>query len=106
MIRFLSWGPLALLALVPPEWTPTLPLCGFKFLTALPCPFCGLTHGLAYWMHGRWTEALGWHLLTPIPFLILLLYPFATKPPSGRISAGLAAMFLVYGALRCCGLVG
>ena len=107
MIKFWSWLLLILLAAFPPSSLPGLSLCGFKFLTGLPCPLCGMTHGLVYWMHGQWMEALHWHLLTPIPFLFLFLIPFKARLPvcSTRLAPGLAGTFLCYGTLRWCGMI-
>lgn len=107
MIKYWSWLPLAILATVPPTELPTFSICGFRFLTGLLCPLCGMTHGMCYWMHGEWKAAIHWHLLTPIPFAILLLLPFHTKIPiqTGKLALPVTALFLVYGALRWCAIV-
>ena len=107
MIKYWSWLPLAIMAALPPAALPAFSICGFRFLTGLLCPLCGMTHGLIFWMHGEWKAALHWHLLTPIPFAILLLLPFGAKIPvrPEALSPSIAAVFLIYGALRWCAIV-
>ena len=106
MIRYLSWLALAILAAVPPSLLPNFSTCGFRFLTGLLCPFCGMTHGLIYWMHGEWKEALHWHALTPVPIAILLVMPFRNKVfiQSQQFASAIAALFAVFGVLRWCAL--
>jgi hypothetical protein len=50
---------LALLWLFTP---PDLPVCGFRWLTGRPCPFCGLTHAVFALAKGRVAEALRWRM--------------------------------------------
>ena len=84
-MRFVTWLPLPLLALFPPDSLPVGSLCGFKWLIGLPCPFCGLTHGLIFWMHGQWSQALHWHLLTPLVLLLMLAFPLKLPRPKAFI---------------------
>ena len=50
-----------------------LTICGFKNLTGLPCPGCGLTHSFCALGKGEVTDAFGFNLLGPILYLILIL---------------------------------
>jgi hypothetical protein len=55
-------------------------LCIWKTLLGVPCPGCGLTRGVCFLMHGRWTEAIGFNPLAPLAVGILLwniLWPAA-----------------------------
>jgi len=47
-------------------------LCGFKLLTGLPCPGCGLTHSFCAIGKGDFTTAVQFNLLGPALFLLLL----------------------------------
>ena len=107
MIKYWSWMALAILAVLPASALPSFSICGFRYLTGLLCPLCGMTHGLVFWMHGEWKEALHWHLLTPIPFAVLLLQPFRAKIPlrPGVLVPSIAVLFLIYGAWRWCAIV-
>lgn len=48
-------------------------VCGFKNLTGLPCPGCGLTHSFCALGKGEVTDALAFNLLGPPLFLALML---------------------------------
>ncbi len=48
-------------------------VCGFKNFTGLPCPGCGLTHSFCALGKGEVTDALGFNLLGPPLFLVLVL---------------------------------
>jgi hypothetical protein len=45
-------------------------LCWFKRWTDLPCPGCGLTRCFVCLSHGHWREALHFHQLGPLVYLI------------------------------------
>ena len=45
-------------------------ICGFKNLTGLPCPGCGLTHSFCALGKGHLREAIGWNLFGPPLFLL------------------------------------
>jgi hypothetical protein len=47
-------------------------VCGFKHLTGLPCPTCGLTRALCHAVRGDWTQSLACHPAGP--FLALALF--------------------------------
>jgi hypothetical protein len=48
-------------------------VCGFKNLTGLPCPGCGLTHSFCALGKGEVIDAFGFNLLGPPLFLVLVL---------------------------------
>ncbi|HKP87552.1 MAG TPA: DUF2752 domain-containing protein [Blastocatellia bacterium] len=48
-------------------------VCGFKNLTGLPCPGCGLTHSFCAMGKGQIVAAFGYNLLGPPLFLIFAL---------------------------------
>jgi len=48
-------------------------VCGFKNLTGLPCPGCGLTHSFCALGQGDVTGAFGFNLLGPALFLVFVL---------------------------------
>lgn len=47
-------------------------VCGFKHLTGLPCPTCGLTRALCCAVRGDWARSLAYHPAGP--FLALALF--------------------------------
>jgi hypothetical protein len=51
-------------------------ICGFKNLTGLPCPGCGLTHSFCALGKGHLLAAFGFNLLGPMLFLIFALVWF------------------------------
>ena len=53
----------------PPD-EPYFTICGFKTLTGLPCPGCGLTHSFCAIGKGEMLRALGFNLLGPFVFLL------------------------------------
>jgi hypothetical protein len=48
-------------------------ICGFKNLTGLPCPGCGLTHSFCEIGKGRLASAVNWNWLGPALFLLMIL---------------------------------
>jgi hypothetical protein len=48
-------------------------ICGFKNVTGLPCPGCGLTHSFCALGKGEVADAFGFNLLGPPLFLVLVL---------------------------------
>ena len=51
-------------------------VCGFKRLTGLPCPGCGLTHSFCAIGKGHLLAAFGFNLLGPVLFLTFALVWF------------------------------
>ena len=51
-------------------------VCGFKNLTGLPCPGCGLTHSFCAIGKGHLLAAFGFNLLGPVLFLVFGLVWF------------------------------
>jgi hypothetical protein len=47
-------------------------VCGFKLLTSLDCPGCGLTRSLVFAIHGHFRESYFMHIWG-IPLLIILI---------------------------------
>jgi len=86
--------------------------CGFLALTGLPCPLCGLTRGLCSLAKGRWHDAIRFHALSPLVFILIAGAPLtnavraiAPLPRLGEAERArcflvLAALFLAYGAGR------
>jgi hypothetical protein len=52
---------LAFAALTDPDRPLPFEVCGFKWLTGLPCPTCGLTRALCHAVHGQWAESVASH---------------------------------------------
>ena len=78
---------------------PAIRLCGFYWLTGRPCPFCGLTRALFALAKGRWHDAIAFHALSPVAF-VLAFSLFSRFPQRQHLwTAGLGAI-LVYGVLR------
>lgn len=53
------------------------PTCPMRFLTGVPCPFCGLTRGFVNTAHGHLADAFTVHPLSPLLFgltVLLLLW--------------------------------
>jgi hypothetical protein len=65
-------------------------ICGFKNLTGLPCPGCGLTHSFCSLGKGELSTAFSYHLLGPPLFLFSLIVWLRS----------LGALFNWHGAVR------
>jgi len=100
MKNVLRWAALA--AALAALWRyspPDLPLCGFRWLTGLPCPLCGLTHAMFALAKGHFGEALHWHLLSPLA--VAMLASMLWNPTRmARLWIPCAALFGVYGMCR------
>ena len=88
-------------------------ICGFKNLTGLPCPGCGLTHSLCALVKGEITQSLSYHLLGPLVLLgaiaawlrsafVLLKW----NQPVIAFDAGIARLSLVRNAIIMFGVYG
>jgi len=53
------------------------PSCLFAAATGVPCPFCGLTHGVAELGAGHVQAAVALHPLAPLAALLALAVPLA-----------------------------
>jgi hypothetical protein len=78
---------------------PDFPVCGFRWLTHRPCPFCGLTHAFFALSKGHVAEALHFHALSPLAALWLLAL-IADRPLPPRSRPFTAAAFALYGLAR------
>lgn len=56
-------------------------LCPFRWATSLPCPFCGMTRGLAALLHGRIVEAIEHHPFSPLALAGILATAAGRVPP-------------------------
>jgi hypothetical protein len=52
---------LALSRLADPNRPLPFEVCGFKLLTGLPCPTCGMTRALCHAIRGHWSESVTSH---------------------------------------------
>jgi hypothetical protein len=76
-------------------------LCGFHWLTGLPCPLCGLTRAVLALAKGQWAAALHFNALSPLAFAMLFSLFWSGRIRSRLWTAGTAA-FAVYGVVRVC----
>lgn len=60
-------------ALLRPSTGEYFTVCGFKNLTGLPCPGCGLTHSFCALTRGSIVEAFEFNLLGPLLYVVLAL---------------------------------
>jgi hypothetical protein len=60
-------------ALLRPSTGEYFTLCGFKNLTGLPCPGCGLTHSFCALAKGRILESVEFNLLGPLLYAVLVV---------------------------------
>ncbi len=44
--------------------------CIFRWVTGLPCPFCGMTTAFALLARGEWAAAFGIHVLGPVAYVV------------------------------------
>ncbi len=82
-------------------WNPDLGLvlCPFRYLTALPCPLCGMTHALCALVRGEWMAALGFHALSPVVLAAALAVALGWRMPAIAVYI-LGAAFLGVWILR------
>lgn len=87
-------------------WFPSrFEVCGFHWLTGLPCPLCGMTRALAALAAGRWSEALAFHALSPLAAALLLAGPLLAFRPAleRRAWKGAVGALAVFGVARILG---
>ncbi len=87
------------LALYDAPLEPKFRLCGFLWLTGLPCPFCGMTRALCFLLKGHFSQAIQLHALSPLAaFTIAALGVRQTLP--GWWWKLLGAAFVIFGFIR------
>ncbi|WP_161596868.1 DUF2752 domain-containing protein [Chitinophaga vietnamensis] len=71
-LELIAWpsGLLLLFFLRPDEKAPSL--CLLKQAGIPFCPGCGLGHGIHYFLHGQWREAIHHHWLAPVVAIMLM----------------------------------
>jgi hypothetical protein len=70
-------------AVLPGVW---LPPCPLRALSGIPCPFCGLTTGIAWLVRWHFREAWNSNILSPVVALLsvaLVVYSLAFRLLSG-----------------------
>lgn len=60
------------LAFSPVPLNAAFSVCGFRWLTGVPCPLCGMTRALSLLLKGQWELAWRLHSLSPIVLSLLL----------------------------------
>jgi Protein of unknown function (DUF2752) len=78
---------------------PKFHVCGFLWLTGLPCPFCGMTRALCFLMKGQFSQAIQLHALSPVAAVTLAVLGVRQTLPAWSWKV-LGATFLIYGASR------
>jgi len=72
-------------AVLPGAW---LPPCPLKAFSGIPCPFCGLTTGIAWLARWHWREAWNSNILCPVVAVLsvaLVIYSLAFRLLSGTV---------------------
>ena len=59
--------------LAPVSFFQSIPLCPLKFWTGIPCPLCGMSRAFASISHGDFNEAVRYHPLSPLFYMIGIL---------------------------------
>jgi hypothetical protein len=78
---------------------PQFRLCGFYWLTGLPCPLCGLTRAMCQLFHGQMRSALELNALSPLVVVLLLALVWRAALP-GWVWIGFGSVALVYDVWR------
>ena len=92
---------LGVFALWSPAAEPELAVCGFRWLTGLDCPLCGLTRALCSLMKADWTAAVRFHALSPA--VLIFLAASAAQWPRRVVAAAtrvMLAALAIYGVGR------
>jgi len=86
-----------------------MPPCGFRWLTGLPCPFCGLTTAFTHMVRGNVMAAFGAHALGPLAYVLAWLFglravfglvrgtPLLPERLRGRLTGQVALALLLVG---------
>jgi hypothetical protein len=59
--------------LINPDLVP-VSICGFKNLTGLPCPACGMSHSLHALTHLRITDSVRFHPVGALLYLLVIIF--------------------------------
>ena len=78
---------------------PHLPVCGFRWITGRPCPFCGLTRAMFALAKGHFREAIHFHALSPLAAGVLIALVWNQRLPA-RVCTPLFTLFAAYGVWR------
>jgi len=102
-IALLGGGVVALLAARFFPFAALPPLCGFKFLTGLPCLTCGMTRSWVHLAHGRLVDAWAMSPLGAVLFvatIVAMAYGFARIAglPALRVDLGARSRWIVRAA--------
>jgi Protein of unknown function (DUF2752). len=100
ILQFASAVLLGGLRLYDPDSPRHFVLCGFQWLSGLPCPLCGMTRALSLLERGEWQRAVAMHPLSPLVFLLVLYSVAAVRPLPGWVWTTFAALLLAFGAAR------
>lgn len=92
----------ALLWLITP---PYAALCPFRWLTALPCPLCGMTRALFLLAKGHVKEAIELHALSPLVAGFGMALAIVGQKRLAGVWVWLGAILLLFGAARIANLV-
>ncbi len=78
---------------------PKFHLCGFLWLTGLPCPLCGMTRALCCLFKGQFYQAIQLHALSPVAAVTLAALGVRQTLPAWSWKL-LGATFVIYGTGR------
>ena len=78
---------------------PKFHICGFLWLTGLPCPLCGMTRALCFLLKGQFHQAIQLHALSPVAAVTLAALGLNVTLPTWSWKL-LGATFVIYGAGR------
>ena len=82
-----------------PADDPSVRLCPFYWLTGRPCPLCGITRAFCALAKGHWSQAIHFHALSPLAFVMMLSLFWKWRWRAQLWTCGLAAIG-IYGICR------
>lgn len=95
----LAAGLLAFFWWLSPPDEPSFRFCPFYWFTGRPCPLCGITRAFCALAKGHWSEALRFHALSPLAFVMFFSLFWNWRWRAQLWTLGLAAI-AVYGVWR------